>query len=135
MGHWDTSTMGSDGAWDAIRSYVSIDDTNEIREALDEAFAPPPGDREDYDEGEVPFVLAIAELVAAAHGAPHPQLQNKPLRWAKRHAWSLSAYREAVRRAAPSPCHPQWVHPEGAQEFAAAIADLIAHLQSGSAPR
>lgn len=136
MGHWDATTLGNDGALDAIAGFLRMRDSAKIRARLVGAFSAPEGGADVYDEGEAPYVLAVAELVAGAVGEPHRMLPDGAPRWLDAYHWLLSPLVErataAVQLAARSPYARMWVHDSGNAEFSAAAADLLARLARGT---
>lgn len=134
MGHWNATTLGSDAAWDAIAGITEETDPAKIHAAFEDALAPPPsGDV--FDEGESPYVLAYAELVAAGMGRPAKNLPERALPWVEAHgdlaaAFDLEAL-AAAETVGRSPYATMWVRDEGSAEFAAALDDLRTRLSAG----
>ncbi len=135
MGHWDATTLGNDGAWDCIAALVCEHQTTEIVEFLKSAFGPP--ERGDlFDEGEAPYVVAAAEVVAAALGRPSENgLPESVAPWLTLNGELATAFRDdalaSVAIAARSPYAKLWSRPEGADEFEVSCADLTRRLAAG----
>lgn len=134
MGHWDATTLGNDGAWDAIADITSKTDPDEIHTWVAGAFAPPHrGDV--FDEAEAPYALAYAELVAAALGRPAKNLPESAETWVAEHgelaaAFDLEAI-GAVDVAMSSPYAKMWVRDTGNAEFEASAQELRDRLAAG----
>ena len=135
MGHWDATTLGNDGAWDCLASFCRDTDTTEICKGIEDGLAPPSSGPH-FDEGEAPYVLAVAELVAAGLGRPATTgLVEEVHPWIERNGDLVAAYRDealaAIDVVAQSPYSTMWVRREGNAEFAASLDDLRQRLTAG----
>lgn len=84
MSAWGCGTLENDDAHDLLREVVTVDDGVElVHESLAAAVAADAGDW--LEAHDAAAALAAAELVAAARGAPSPELAADAVDWAGRH--------------------------------------------------
>jgi len=131
MGAWGAGSFENDDALDFVGDLVDDGDAQQVLAALDAI--PSEGYIEAWNATPA---IAAAEIVAAAHGRPGPDLPEDVAEWVAKHRGSITAKmltlaRVAVKRIAEdeqSELRSCWEESDSLSEWQAAMDDLLKRL-------